>query len=134
MIEQHVLVGSARSPYKSWSASEAVAQNFATAGWIKSGIVVCATLRVVTQYGWETIDGWSLAYCDSKGRTLIPTGLLSTNTAHTITRPAQADAIRQLGLQDAEYLVLGRVPPHELVMRTITIRSPMPAMQRWAHR
>jgi hypothetical protein len=127
-----VLVSSAGSPYKSWSASEA--RNFATAGWIKSGIVVRATLRVVMQYAWEAIDGWSLAYSDSTGRTLVPTGVLSTNTAHTIIRPAQADAIRQLGLQNAEYLVLGRVTPHEMVMRTVTIRSPMPAMQRWAHR
>lgn len=123
IVQEHVLLGSRNSPFKSWSRSARIAAHFATNGGIAVGLILRAEIHIVSRHVWSTPSGWSQAFRDSLGRTLIPTGSFRTPTHHEVTHPREMDALRTLGAEDQEFLLLGRVHPYEIRFDAIKRRE-----------
>jgi hypothetical protein len=117
-VHTHVLYGSAGSPFASWSQSPDVARRFATNRERRPGILIRSDLLITSIHVWEGPDGWASGYRDGEGRVLLVTGNYRTALMH----PTQAQAVRTLGTEDQEYLVLGHIYPPEISIEVVMPR------------
>ena len=120
-VAEHVLHGSRNSPFISWTRSPRMATWYAlNGGRRKRGLVFSATLHLRRRSWWMNPDeSWSVAFHDARGRRLIPTAGFGALTARAASCPEEIAAIRALGSSDQEYLLMGRIEPHEMVLQHV---------------
>lgn len=114
VIYEHVLAGSGRSPFVSFSASEAVARSFALAGGRRHrGLLIQADVLVAVEHAVEAHPTWRYgSFADAAGRPWIRVDGCNVG-ADAILHGALVRHVQTLGRGDAEYLLLGSMAPSE---------------------
>ncbi|MFO0683944.1 MAG: hypothetical protein U0234_17965 [Sandaracinus sp.] len=110
IIYEHVVRGSSRSPFVSFSASEQVAVGFALAGGQRHrGLLIVADVEIAEEHVVEAHPTWRYgSFADHARRPWIRVDGCNVG-ADAIVREAVVRRVQPLGRGDAEYLMLGRM-------------------------
>jgi hypothetical protein len=115
IVREHVRVGSAKSPFTSFSTDRRVAERYSRGkSGREAGVVMAVDVQVVHEYSAAAIPTASYgSFSDERGRLWIWVEGSHVG-ADLVIEPALAETFHALGARDREYLLLGHVSPSEL--------------------
>ena len=115
IVREHVRVGSANSPFTSFSKERAVAERYSHGrSGREPGFVMAVDVRVVHDYSAAAIPSASYgSFADERGPLWIWVEGAHVG-ADLIVEPGLVKTFHALGTRDREYLLLGHVAPSEL--------------------